>query len=565
MTAAHKQKAKLLAWLKLILWGDSISQRIFHFYIYCILLGAVLLFLPFALKTDYQKVISYEVDLQGHTISKQTASYGFLDALFLAVSAFSDTGLSTTVVSETYSVFGQTVLAILLQLGGIGFVVIAFLVWRLFKLHKKGKYSFYEKLMLQSERGGSKLGTTSEMIVVSVLFLFMVELLYGFLYTILFYFIPAFESASVFQSGGKVSNQLKALIVDSTKRLPVVHNLNLAFQYGFFHSLSAVNNAGIDLLGANSFAPYRTNWGIVIQWLAISQIIFGGIGYPVLFDAYEAIKKRRLYGKYYKHQFSLFTKLAVLTNLIVTAWCFLMLLMVEFIVITSLTNTIAHLNVEKAYLVEGLKNKSNQELQSLIFGPIPAASRVMQLWFGVISSRSAGFSVFPWSAESDIIKGIMVIAMFIGGSPSSTAGGIRTTTLAVIFLTLKAKFRGQKEVKVFKRSIDGQTVINAFLVAVFGLVSVVLIAILLPLSMQQPLSFVDSLFETTSAFGTVGLSSGATKIMALEPTRNLFNYLTLGLLMIMGQVGVSSSVLTFVKKHPQGNSFSYPREDVKVG
>ena len=128
MTAAHKQKAKLLAWLKLILWGDSISQRIFHFYIYCILLGAVLLFLPFALKTDYQKVISYEVDLQGHTISKQTASYGFLDALFLAVSAFSDTGLSTTVVSETYSVFGQTVLAILLQLGGIGFVVIAFLV-----------------------------------------------------------------------------------------------------------------------------------------------------------------------------------------------------------------------------------------------------------------------------------------------------------------------------------------------------------------------------------------------------------------------------------------------------
>ncbi|AFQ04149.1 potassium transporter TrkG [Mycoplasmoides genitalium] len=565
MKRRQNQMAKLTTWLKKIGWGETITQRIFCFYIYCILFGSLLLFLPIALQDNYQKVVSYGIDWQGKRFEQKT-DYNFLDALFLSTSAFSDTGLSTVVVSKTYSIFGQIVLAVLLQLGGIGFVVIAFLTWRLFNFHKKEQYSFYEKLMLQSERGGSKLGNTSEMILVSIIFLFIVELIYGFLYGILFYFIPGFEPANLFADHAKVSTQLKALVVDSNQTIAAFNDINKAFQAGFFHSLSAVNNAGIDLIGGSSFVPYRNGLGIIIQWLTISQIIFGGIGYPCLFDGFEAIKKKIKYGRHTKHQFSLFTKLTVITNIVVILLFFTLLLMVEFIASDSLTNTIVNFSDEKKSLINTqLQSQSNQAIHASVFGNNPNASRVMQLFFMVISSRSAGFSVFPVASEIQTTKIIIALAMFIGASPSSTAGGIRTTTLAVIFLALVAKFKGQKEVKAFKRSIDQTTVIDAFLVLILSLIAVLLTAVLLPLSMEQPVSFIDALFETTSAFGTVGLSSGATVNIALDPNRNTFNFLALCLLMVMGQVGVSSSVLTFVRKHPKANSYSYPKEAVKIG
>jgi Trk-type K+ transport system membrane component len=155
--------------------------------------------------------------------------------------------------------------------------------------------------------------------------------------------------------------------------------------------------------------------------------------------------------------------------------------------------------------------------------------------------------------------------MFIGGSPSSTAGGIRTTTLAIIMITILAKIKGRKDVNIFHRKIPVETVRESFLVTLTAvmLVAISAIVIFYTLSNQgdspEQYTVLQCVYEATSAFGTVGFSMGITSYI------NHFGQIVLCLIMFVGQLGVSSMLLSWTRKNPKGNRVYYPEEDIRIG
>ena len=162
-----------------------------------------------------------------------------------------------------------------------------------------------------------------------------------------------------------------------------------------------------------------------------------------------------------------------------------------------------------------------------------------------------------------------IVMMFVGGSPSSTAGGIRTTTLMVIIAAFISTFKGRSHTTLFKKTIPNETVKNSFLAFILGLFIVILVSIIiyyLPTSnpVEQPIykqdcDLVSVLYEVSSAFGTVGLSYGVTSLTSS------YGLVAIIICMFIGQLGVSTSLLAWFKKIPTTQEIKYSTEDIKIG
>ncbi len=514
----------------MVFWFRNLNfvKHIFVFYLLITFVGSGILMLPF---------------------SHRDVSVKYIDALFTAASAFSDTGLSTINATETWTIFGQFVISILILVGGIGWFALKIFVFNI--LFNK-PISLTSRAALAGERGNVRFGDTRDLIKVSVISIFVMMTLSGLILSIYFYYSPMGFNED-FAQVGKFSGA----------SLNPQGNWNTSIRYGVFHSISAINNAGFDIMGGHSISPYFKDYFVQIMFLML--FIFGGIGYPVIYDVKEYFHNKRK-GQYFR--FSLFTKVSCITYAFVS----IVGIMATFISELSAVSTTDN----PAFWDPRTKLSFPPEDGRTIEATITQPQKVMALFFNTMSTRNAGFSTINFHTLNSATLIIHSIMMFIGSAPSSTAGGIRTTTFAIVCLSFWTHIRGKSSTRVFRRRINENTVRMSYVVTTISIFLVLLTSLISltslnvnggPIKMgsksaitgKTEYNYVHLLFETASAFGTTGLSTGLTPDISLT-TKIFFIFI-----MFVGQLGVSSAILSFGSKKQSTRGYKFVEEDITIG
>lgn len=335
------------------------------------------------------------------------------------------------------------------------------------------------------------------------------------------------ESVNTLQIGGMVKLAKKIIagtvlfegagaVILALRFIPDVGILK-GIYYGIFHSISAFCNAGFDLMGwqgaYSSLVNFYDDW--VVNLVIMSLIIMGGIGFVVWDDVSRNGFKVR---KYMLH-----TKIVLLTTFVLVfggAWLFY--------------------RFEQNNLLVGM-NTSGQILTSL---------------FSSVTARTAGFNTVDTAALTDASKLLTVIFMFIGGSPGSTAGGVKTTTIIVMYLYLWSTIQRTYGANAFGRRLEDDAIKRASTIFIINLTLALGAAVYIMASQQLPMS--DVLFETFSAIGTVGMTTGITR--ALNPMSRLM----IIFLMYCGRVGSLSFALSFTQ-HKRVVHVQQPLERITIG
>lgn len=288
-----------------------------------------------------------------------------------------------------------------------------------------------------------------------------------------------------------------------------------AYLHGFFTSISATTNGGFDITG-QSMIPFAHDY--FIQFITMILIVLGAIGFPVLIEV-----KDFLFNKNKRHRFTLFTKLTTIT--------FFALI---------LFGTIAISVLEYSHFFKG------KEWHETFFYSL----------FQSTATRSGGLATMDVSLFTETTILILCALMFIGASPSSVGGGIRTTTFALNLLFLFHFARGHKSIKIFKRELHeadlNKSVVVTMMAFLICFTSVVI------LSITEPFPFVSILFEVCSAFGTTGLSIGIT------PELSIIGKIIIMILMFIGRIGILTFLYLLGTKEKKDN-FHYPKERVIIG
>lgn len=537
--------------------GKTIARKIFMFYLYAIALGVLFLSLPISLQDP-----GYALLNDG---TKQ--AYDFIDSFFTTVSAFTDTGLTTLNVVGTYNVFGQFVILFLIQIGGLGLFTLYWMFWNalfnniIYKkikklpLHESRNMSFSNSLLIASERGNTKLGLSMKTIKSALIFILISELVFAAIYSLMFYFIPSYQQVD-FTTLVNNSNLVSSTwYVDSSIYSHFYHNAGYSIWSGIFQSISTMNNAGFDIISQASYSTFRNGIWTILLYISSVQIIIGGIGYPVIYDIIQYIKNRHYRQKF---KFSLFTKVSTITYFLV------------FLVGLAFVVGFEYGLPSAGGLISTIRN--NSDLENVYFGTDPKLriwNEVSTIIFNIFSARSAGISTVSQSTLSYGSIWIINILMFIGCAPSSTGGGIRTTTLAIIFMTGISYMRSQSKTTIFKKVIPNSTVITSAVIILTSVVLVFSLALIsYPLIIQSPqsqnLTITDVLFEFSSAYGTVGLSTGLSSILNAPGTAATYVVpFLLCIIMIVGQLGVSTTIFAFRSKDTN-KAIEYAQEDIRI-
>ncbi|MEK4522807.1 TrkH family potassium uptake protein [Psychrobacillus sp. FSL W7-1457] len=289
-----------------------------------------------------------------------------------------------------------------------------------------------------------------------------------------------------------------------------------ALLHGVFTSVSATTNAGFDITG-ESLVPYHHDYFVLI--ITSIMIVFGAIGFPVLIEVKEFLSNKNK-----SFRFSLFTKLTTLT------YGALLVIGTVMIFLLELFNTLKDL---------------------------PWHEKFFTAFFHSVSTRSAGLTTVDINMFNEGTNLFMSALMFIGASPSSVGGGIRTTTFALAILFLINFSRGKENIQIFNREIHLLDIYRAF--AVFVLAILMVFAATIILSVSEPgVPVASLLFEITSAFGTCGMSLGVTENLSS------FGKLVIMLLMFIGRVGLISFLFTLGGKR-KITKYHYPKERVIIG
>lgn len=315
-----------------------------------------------------------------------------------------------------------------------------------------------------------------------------------------------------------LSIELIGFIILGTYYLQYFPTVGEAYFNGFFSTISATTNGGFDITG-NSLHSYNNDY--FVQFIHMLLIIFGAIGYPVLIELKDFLfskpEKRRFI------RFTLFTK--------VTSITFFILIIVGALAI---------------WVLDIGNDAMGKSWHEVLFASL----------FQSVTTRSAGLSTLDVSQLSPENHIFMSFLMFIGASPSSAGGGIRTTTFALVVIFIITYARGGRSIRIFNREVYDEDLLKAvtvtLLAVAFTFVSV------LTLSAIEPFSINQILFEVTSAFGTVGLSLGITSDLTL------FSKCVLMFLMFVGRVGIITFLLVFKNKTSIGK-YHYPKEKIIIG
>ncbi|WP_010649618.1 TrkH family potassium uptake protein [Oceanobacillus massiliensis] len=291
-----------------------------------------------------------------------------------------------------------------------------------------------------------------------------------------------------------------------------------AYLHGFFGTISAISNGGFDITG-QSLIPFKDDY--FVQFINILLIIFGAIGFPVLIEVKEYLFQKT--DARHPFRFSLFTK--------VTTTTFFILVVVGSIVI---------------YLLD----------MNYFFADKTWHESLFYSLFQSVTTRSGGLATMDVSKLTESNELFMSLLMFIGASPSSAGGGIRTTTFALALIYVFTYIRGGSTIRIFNREIHEEDLAKA--VAVTLVAFIIVFLSLLVMTIIEPFSLGQLLFEVASAFGTVGLSLGITGDLTT------FSKILLMLLMFLGRVGIMTFLLIFKRKKSKVN-YHYPKEKIIIG
>lgn len=424
-----------------------------------ILIGAALLMLPIS--------------------TKEQGSLGFIDALFTATSATCVTGLIIFDTSVTFTGFGQVVILLLIQLGGLGFMTLSTMIYILIghKISLQRRISIKEDLSYGGMDGLKEI--TLRIVLISVI----VESIGAAVLTFAF---------SKYYPFGK------------------------SLWFGIFHSVSAFCNAGFDILPAaenSSLILYNDNPVVLITVAGL--IITGGIGFLVIEDILRNHRWRKL---------ALQTKAVLIITLVLI-----------------LTGTGIFL------LGEYSRN----------FAGMPFWQKVLNAFFHSVTTRTAGFNSFDLSDLSPISYMTTVVWMFIGASPGSTGGGIKTTTLFILVVAVIMTIRQKNEAVFDMRSIGKKTIAKAATVLTLALVMSFISCFIMCLS-EKGADIKDILFEQISAYGTVGLSTGLTpELSSVGKIIIIFN-------MFIGRVGALTFFIAFAKGNKSRSAIQYQEANISI-
>ncbi len=300
--------------------------------------------------------------------------------------------------------------------------------------------------------------------------------------------------------------------------------------YSIFHSVSAFCNAGIDILGENSLADYAVN--PLVNITTILLIILSGIGFTVWFDIIESAKKMN-------HQeitgHGWFTRLRLHSKLALTMTLILIISGTIFIFFSEYHNP--------------------ETLGGMGFG-----EKLLASLFQSVTTRTAGFYTFPQGAMHDESKLFCAILMFIGGSPGGTAGGVKTTTFAMLVLACITFVRGGNDTECMGRRISVANFRTGFCVVMVAFMIFITGTIVILTIEADSIPLVDVLYESASAVGTVGLTAD------LTPNLSRYSQVILMIMMYIGRMGPLTLVLTFAgKTHPRDKIRKLPKEQIMVG
>lgn len=300
------------------------------------------------------------------------------------------------------------------------------------------------------------------------------------------------------------------------------HSWKESIYLAVFHSISAFCNAGFALF-SNSMESYRGALGLnlVISIL----VVLGGLGFMVLEDIYAYLTKRH-------HALSFHTKIVLVTSTILTCAGFTIILLLE---------------------------------SSGSFQNMPIQDQLLASWFQSVISRTAGFNSIPVGQLSSATLFLLIVLMFIGASPASMAGGIKTTTFTLIIAQLVARLRGRPCPEIFHRTVSPkymERVIILFILAVLIVVFFIFVLLIIESDntyLQHSRSpFLTVVFEVVSAFATTGLSMG------LTPELSVAGKWLLSFLMLVGRIGPLSLAI-FLMSIPSELDYQYPEEEVMIG
>ena len=278
-----------------------------------------------------------------------------------------------------------------------------------------------------------------------------------------------------------------------------------------FHAISAFNNAGFDLFG-NSLEGFTGD--ITVNFVIMALIILGGIGFGVMMEAYNRVKFKKT---------TLQSKIVIVMTLALLIFGFIIFFILEY----------------------------NNTLQGL-----PLLDKTLGAMFLSVTPRTAGFNTVPTGALKQSSLFLIIVLMFIGASPGSTGGGIKTTTFGVILVTMKNMITGKEDMEIYNRRFEKQIIYKAFTITMLAAGLIILVTTLL--LVIEDFQFIDALFETVSAFGTVGLSTGITGQLS-DISRVLIT-----ITMFAGRVGPLTLAVAIGEKQRRG-IYHYPTEKVMVG
>lgn len=404
-----------------------------------------------------------------------TKSASLIDAFFTSVSAVCVTGLVVQDTGTYYSTFGQGVILLLIQLGGIGIMT----------LYASLPVIFGQQLRLSQRRmfeaifDADTYASLRGMVIRIIRYTIIIELIGACFLTLRFH----------------------ALWNDFEK----------ALYYGLFHSISAFCNAGF-MLFSNGLEDFSAD--PLVNLVIISLYVLGGLGFAVI---YQIIHRRSF------KKFSANAKMGlIVTAFLIVIPCFL----------------VFHFEFDQALNGKGLFEKSLVTLMQ------------------VTSTRTAGFNSIDLTTLNNSTLFIFCILMFIGASPGGTGGGVKTTTVGLMFLSIRSIFRGQADIEVFGRMVPKDVITRSIAIIAIGfsLITMSIVALM----MTENNSFEVIFFEVISAFGTVGLSLGLTSKLTL------FGKAMICLMMFVGRIGTLSLIFILGSQDKQA-SYQYPVGKFMVG
>jgi trk system potassium uptake protein len=408
-------------------------------------------------------------------------SIDFIDALFMSTSATCVTGLSSISLPDEFSIFGQMVLLILVQVGGLGIMTLsssmAVIMGRNLQMR--------EQVIMQDVLDASSSEELLNLVVDIIQFTFLIEFVGAIILTVGFY-----------QEGFEIGQSI---------------------YFGFYHSIMAFCNAGFALFN-NSLEDFK--FVPLIHLTIAALIILGGIGFSVMKDILSVAKSHRPW-----------TSLSVHSKIVLFVNTLLLLFGTMYLFITEFTHA---------------------------FETMSMWERLQVSFFQSVTTRTAGFNTINLSSLNPHSAYMMILLMFIGASPGSTGGGIKTTTFAVLIQSVTATLKGKFNVEFFERRVPAATVVKS--ISIFIIALIVVSAGVLALMWSEPdKSFLALMFEVVSAFGTVGLSLGIT------PFLSVFGKVLIVVIMYLGRVGPLTLVLAVGSRVVLPSKVEYPEGKVLIG